>query len=344
MISLKTGVLLINVGTPESPTRNDVKKYLGQFLSDKRMINLPGIIRYPLVHALIAPLRSGKSAHSYQQVWSAKSGSPLLHNSVLCKDKLASALGDDFIVELGMRYGKPSIKFAVDSLLAHCNRILLLPMFPQYASATTASALEEVFSYLNKQYNIPSITTVNDFYSESGFIKSLNDMFEPFISDSSFEHIVLSYHGLPVKQIEDSEDVTPKACYLGKPCPSITNENRYCYRAQCFETTRLLASELNISLDKFSTVFQSRVGPVAWIEPSFTDKLHELAGKNIKNIIVACPSFTADCLETLEEINIKGQAQWKKLGGENFTMVPCLNDSDSWIQALKNIVASHIGI
>lgn len=338
----KTGVLLLNIGTPSQPTNQAVRRYLQEFLTDRRMINLPDFIRYPLVYGLIAPLRASKSAQNYQKIWCKIKGSPLLYFSSQCKKKLQEKLGSKIPVVLGMRYGQPSIEQALKDLMARgCDRIILFPQYPQYASATTASSIGRVYEVLNKYNNFPQMTNISHFYNNSSYIQAVANKMLPFVQAQNPEKIILSYHGLPIKQIEKSEKQTPAECYQGKACPKISQQNHYCYRAQCFATTLNIANALGLPLDQFETVFQSRVGPVSWIEPSFTSKLHELAGKSIKNVLVACPSFVVDCLETLEEIAIAGKQEWLNLGGQDFSVVPCLNDDSVWIEAMAKIIAAH---
>lgn len=337
----KAGILLLNVGTPSAPAPKAVRQYLQEFLTDKRMITLPTWLRYPLVYGLIAPFRAGKSAKAYQEVWDSQTGSPLLHYSIQCQQAL-QAENPQIPVALGMRYGQPSIEKAVHELLdLGCERLILFPMFPQYASATTASAVEEVYKVISKRKNIPAITSILDYYDHPDFIAPLASTIKPYL-DPSVDRLMLSYHGLPLKQIEQSEAKTLDGCYAGKPCPQVGDNNRYCYRAQCFGTTRALVKALDWPLDATHTVFQSRLGPLPWIEPNFVGKLKDLAGEGVKNLVVACPSFTADCLETLEEIGISGRKTWQELGGKRFDLVPCLNNHPAWTKGICQIAASHL--
>jgi ferrochelatase len=333
----RKGVLLINLGTPDNCDKRSVYRYLTEFLNDPRVIDLPAIIRWPLVNCIIIPTRLKKTTLAYQKIWRLES--PLLANSKRLQHALSTELGNDYQAEISMRYGNPSIPLALEKL-AHCEEIIVLPLFPQYASATTGSALEKVFSLLKQQWNIPAIKTYHHFYNHPGFIQSYAQIIQAHLQHKSFDMLLFSYHGLPERHITKS--LCKATCDRHHACPSIHFNNAYCYRAQCFETTRLIAESIDLSEQQYSVAFQSRLGHTPWIKPHTDLMLPDLIKRGIRNIAIVCPSFVADCLETVEEVNIRMRAQWQTLGGNEFIFIPCLNDHSYWVKALAEIVKDHI--
>lgn len=323
----KIGILLINTGTPETPTYLGVRRYLSQFLSDPRVIDISFIARFLLLQFIILPFRSKKSAEAYQKIWT-KEGSPLLVYSLSFKNELQKQLGEAFHVVLGMRYGKPSIEQALKEL-KHCTEIILFPLFPQYASSSTGSALEEVYKHIGTQWNIPNLKSIAPFYKDQFYLKALSKHMQVQLGKLDWDHLVFSFHGLPQHHIEKSG--CRSTCAL-KACQNL-KESPYCYRAQCFENVRLLAGNLNLDSSKYSVAFQSRLGRRPWIKPYFDEELPLLLQKGIKKVAVICPSFVADCLETLEEIQIRARESWRALGGEELYLIPCLNDDEAWVKA-----------
>lgn len=334
----KKAILLINVGTPDQCDAKSVHRYLKEFLSDPRVIDLPSYIRWPLLNGIILPLRYKKTTSAYQKIWQ-EDGSPQLVNSIKMTKALAAELGDDYQVELGMRYGQPSLQSAFDKIKS-ANSILILPLFPQYSSAATGSALQMVLTASAKQWNIPHLFIQKDFYQHQAFITAYASLIREHLQNKNIDFILFSYHGLPERHIRKSQ--CKATCDKIDECPIPHVNNQYCYRAQCFMTTKLIVQELGLSPDQFSISFQSRLGVRSWIKPYTDMVLPKLQKKKIKNIAVVCPSFVADCLETLEEINIRARKQWQKLGGEDFTFIPCLNDSKPWIKALAEIAREHL--
>tara|TARA_R110000868_G_scaffold168175_8_gene402769 strand:- start:3101 stop:4108 length:1008 start_codon:yes stop_codon:yes gene_type:complete len=330
----KTGVLLINLGTPDDTKPRSVYVYLKQFLNDPRVIDLPALLRYFLVNWIIVPFRYKKSAHAYEQIWSEK-GSPLLVNSLALVESVAKKLGDDFQVELGMRYGNPSIDSAI-AKLSGCEKIIAVPLFPQYSSAASGSAVEELLRVIGGKWNVPAISITKDFFKHPGFIHAYANIIKDHLKDKKNDLVIFSYHGLPERHITKSD--CRASCSRVSACPPVGDSNAYCYRAQCYETTRLIAAELKLEPSQYLVTFQSRLGRTPWIQPYTDTELPELVAKNIKNIAVVCPSFVADCLETLEEINIRAREQWQEVGGNEFTFIPCLNDSALWTDGLVDII------
>lgn len=333
-----TGVLLIQLGTPDSTEVSDVRKYLREFLSDPRVIDIPAPARALLLNAVILPFRPRRSAEQYEKIWT-DDGSPLTIHTESLSSALQEALGDGYRVAYGMRYQNPPIETAVTRLAAaNCDRIVVLPLFPQYASASTGSALEKALDVIGERWNVPNVVTIGDFYDEPGFIRSVAEVARPQLETFDPDHTILSYHGLPEKQVKKS-DPTGEWC-LQRPdcCDQMVEANRFCYRAQCFATSRALASELNLEDGTYSTTFQSRLAGQKWIEPYTDVKVEELYKSGVRRLAVLTPSFTADCLETLEEIGIRLREQWEGLGGEELLLVPCVNASPSWVAAVVDLV------
>jgi ferrochelatase len=331
------GVLLIQLGTPDAPRPREVRRYLREFLSDPRVIDLPWLPRKLLVEGVILPTRPRRSAAAYAKVWT-DAGSPLLVHSEALRDALQARLGRDSVVVLGMRYGKPSLASALRRLEEHGVReVTALPLFPQVASSSTGSALEALFAE-PAAARLARITTVGAFYAEPGFIAAWRDVATPTLDTFDADHVLFSYHGLPERQVR-AADPSRVHC-LARPdcCEPMRDAGRTCYRAQCYATTHALIDALGLDPTITSTSFQSRLGRTPWIRP-FTDHvLPELAERGVRRLAVFCPSFVADCLETVEEIGIRARDQWKELGGEELRLVPCPNAHPSFVDAVANLV------
>ena len=324
------GLLLINLGTPNQPDVRSIRRYLREFLADKRVITLPAPVRYLLVYAFILPFRARQTTHAYQQIWT-KEGSPLLCNSVMLQKKVQTLLEEEYQVALGMRYGQPSIETALQSLSA-CSDITVLPLYPQYSSAATGSSIEKVLLLLSKQTTLPSLHIIRDFHQHPDFIAAIADTIHPY--QATHDYLLFSYHGVPEQHL--IQGGCQARCQAA--CPPTTNNDIGCYRAQCFQTTRSIANQLQLNNEAFSTSFQSRLGKTPWIKPYTDEVLIELANRGVKRLAIVCPSFVADCLETIEEIGVRGQEQWLELGGEKLTLIPCMNDADVWVKAIANII------
>jgi ferrochelatase len=334
---MKEAVLLINLGTPDSPTPGKVGKYLTEFLNDRRVIDINPVGRFALVNMVIVPTRRFKSAKLYQNIWT-KEGSPLLLNGIKLKEKLQKLMGDKYIVELAMRYQEPSLEGTLEKLREQRpSKIHILPLYPQYASSSTGSTIEEVFRIMKSWEVIPNINVISKFYDHPKFIEAFLEEGKKYRLED-YDHIVFSYHGLPERQImKASAHYGGNTCQLGSCCNSITKNNQYCYRANCFETTRQLVKGLNIPSDKYTTTFQSRLDD-KWLKP-YSDKIiAELAKKGAKKILVFSPAFVADCLETIYEIGTEYQEIFSEHGGEKVTLVESLNANDIWVNAVKEIV------
>lgn len=326
---MRHGLLLINIGTPNSASVAGVRTYLCKFLTDKRVIDIPAWMRYALVYGLIAPFRAKKSAKAYQAIWTEE-GSPLLRFSKQLVNKLQATLGDSASIALGMHYSKPSIADALDHL-KNCETLTILPLYPQYSSSATGAAIEKVLHHIAGLEVIPNLKIIRDFYNHPIFIKTQADKIKPYLGQQ--DHLLFSYHGIPERQIIKAG--CDSVC--DKLCPKPSEKNPGCYKAQCEETSRLLAKELQLTPLQYTSSFQSRLGKIPWIQPYTEEILVELANKGIKNLIVACPSFVTDCLETLEEIGIRAKQQWQQLGGNQLNLIPGLNDDEAWIKAILEI-------
>lgn len=332
------GVLLVQLGTPMSPAVGDVRTYLRQFLGDPRVLDIPAPARALLLNAVILPFRPRRSAHAYRQIWT-EAGSPLtIHTTELAR-RVQERLGDGFRVTVGMRYQHPSLAVAVNELVAAgCTRLVVLPLFPQYASTSTGSATEAALEEMGKRWNVPGVVVLGSFYDDPGFIDALAETTRPHLDAFQPDHVLFSCHGLPEKHIRKS-DPTGERCLASRQCCDvIVDANRFCYRAQSYATTRAVADRLGLEEGNFTTTFQSRLAGQKWIEP-YTDRvLPELYDGGVRRLAVLTPSFTADCLETLEEIGIRGRSQWEELGGEGFLLVPCLNAEPRWAEAVAEMV------
>ncbi|MCC6838016.1 MAG: ferrochelatase [Bacteroidia bacterium] len=334
---MKTGVLLINLGTPDSPSTPDVRKYLTQFLNDPRVIDINPVGRFLLVNGIIVPFRSSKSSKLYQAIWT-KEGSPLLVNSIKQRDLLRKALGDEYVVELGMRYQSPSIESAVELLKkANVSKIIAIPLYPQYATSSTTSSIEETQRVLKKWKGHPPVTFIDNFFDDQGFVDACVDKANQYDLEA-YDYFVFSYHGLPERQItKASKEFSDGSCKIGSCCDVITDKNRLCYRANCFATTRALVKRLNIPEGKYQSTFQSRLDD-KWLKPYSDKVIEDLAKQGKKKVLVFSPAFVADCLETLHEIGTEYQEIFHEHGGDKIQLVESLNDSPVWVNALKDIV------
>ncbi|QSE98362.1 ferrochelatase [Fulvivirga lutea] len=330
----RTGVLLINLGTPDSPSVGDVRSYLFQFLNDPRVIDIPKLLRMILVNLIIVPFRAPKSAKIYKELWTDE-GSPLLNISQNVANKLDKELGDDFDVHLAMRYKNPNIKDVLEQMrLKNYTKIVVITMFPQYASASTGSAYELVMDVVKKWWVIPEIQFAGQYYDHPDFIEAIADRASKYNFDE-YDHILFSYHGVPDRHVDK---VYATGLCTDRDCEhEITEENQYCYKATCYATTRLLVKRLGIPEDQYTVCFQSRLDK-KWLTP-FSDKVVEEWGKKgAKKLLVFSPAFTADCLETIIEIGDEYQEIFEEHGGEKVQLVESLNEHPLWIKCLKELV------
>ena len=333
----KTTVLLINLGTPDSPSVGDVRSYLSQFLNDPRVIDIPWLLRKFLVNLIIVPFRAPKSAKIYQKLWTPE-GSPLIFHGEKVKALLQTRLGADYSVELAMRYKNPAIKDVLERVRkSNPDRIVVVPLFPQYASASSGSALQEVMDVVRNWWVIPQLSFISQYWDHPGFIRALVERGRQY-DWQQYDHVLFSYHGLPERHVDKVYD--DALCQEHDCEHRVTDENKYCYKAACYGTTRLLAQGLGIPPENYTVCFQSRLDK-KWLEP-FSDKvIVEQAKKGARKLLVFSPAFVADCLETNVEIGDEYQQLFVEHGGEKIQLVESLNDHPLWIEALENLVKSH---
>ncbi|WP_374540628.1 ferrochelatase [Flavobacterium sp.] len=333
---MKKGVLLVNLGSPDSTETKDVKKYLDEFLMDERVIDLPYLLRALLVKGIILNTRPKKSAKAYKKIWWPE-GSPLIVLSKRLQTNLQKKVS--LPVELAMRYGNPSIEHGLTQLNNQgVDEVLLLPLYPQFAMATTETIVVLAEKIKKEKFPTMKLEIVPAFYNKKDYIKNLADSIRDNLQNFKSDYILFSYHGVPERHIRKS-DVTKSHCQINNTCcvtPSKAHD--FCYRHQCLETTRQVAEVLGLEEGKFGTSFQSRLGRDPWLQPYTDATIDGLAQKGIKNLAVVTPAFVSDCLETLEEIGMEAAESFKENGGEHFLSIPCLNNREDWVHTLTSWV------
>lgn len=336
-MSAKVGVLLVNLGTPDTPRPSEVRRYLREFLSDPRVIDINPIGRWLLLFLIILPLRPRRSAEAYEKIW-GKGGSPLLVNGQALREAVAERL-DQVPVALAMRYGSPSIAGALDELrAAGCDQLVVVPLFPQYAASSTGSAVEAVYREAGRRWNTPFITVVPPFFDDLRFVEAFAQVAQPVLDDLRPDHVLMSFHGLPERHMKKSDESGRHCLYGDECCNKLVAANRNCYRAQCFATAAALAGRLALPEGGWSVCFQSRLGRDPWIRPYTDERIVELARAGVERVAVMCPAFVADCLETLEEIGIRAEADFRAAGGKALRLVPSLNAHPAWVDAVVGLV------
>lgn len=345
MTNSLTGVLLINVGTPDSPRTADVRRYLKQFLGDGRVIDLPWLGRKALVNGLIAPFRAPKSAKAYSKLWTTK-GSPLIVHGTALRDALGDALGPHFRVALAMNYQRPSIKDGLDGLMkAGVQRLVLVPLYPQYASSSTGASLQAAFLEIAELNDIPPVITIPPFYREEGYLSAFTERIAA-CEPQRYDHVLFSFHGLPERHIQRSH--TPCSRHLQRElsasavtgCPCEIGDHFVfpsCYKMQCHWTAREIARRSGLRTNAWSVGFQSRLDS-QWVKPFSDVRVQELAKGGCKKLLVVSPAFVADCLETVIEIGEEYAELFKASGGDELRLVPSLNASSTWVDALSTLV------
>lgn len=337
----KTGLLLINLGTPDSPRTPDVRRYLRQFLMDPRVIDIPAWRRWLIVNLLILPFRPRSSAEAYRKIWT-EAGSPLLLYSQELTRRVQARLGPEIEVELGMRYGRPAIGEAMGNLRRRgVHRLIVFPLYPQYSSAATGSSLEAVFKEAARLWNVPSLQVIPPFYDHEAFIAACAGVARPHLGRSNPERVFFSFHGLPERQVRKSDPTGTHCLHREDCCERIEATNADCYRAQCLATAKRLADALGIEEERRVVCFQSRLGRTPWLRPYTDEVLADHARRGCKRAMLLSPAFVADCLETLEELGIRGVEIWKEHGGESLELVPCVNVDEAWVDALVQIVGEQ---
>ena len=336
------GLLLVNLGTPDAPRTREVRRYLREFLSDPRVLDLPPIRRFLLLELLILPRRARTSAAAYRKIWTAQ-GSPLLVHGRALAAKLQARLGAAVRVELAMRYGRPSIAAALDRLeRAGASRLVLLSLYPQYSAAATGSSIERVLELAAARWNTPYLQVVPPFYDHPAYLDARADGLRPLLADPEPEQVFMSFHGLPERQIRRSDRSQPDDpqgghCLVRADCcAEIGAVNRYCYRAQCQATARGLAARLGLAPERVTVCFQSRLGRTPWLRPHTDEVLVDAARRGVRDALVV-PSFVTDCLETLEELGMRAVENWRALGGRTLRVAPALNADDGFVEALRGL-------
>lgn len=321
-----TGVILCNLGTPSQPEPAAVRKYLAEFLGDPRVIEIPALLWKPILHGFILPFRPKESAKKYQKVWLQDGGSPLLfhtlHQATMLRGWLGEAGHPQIQVAAGMRYGEPALLSQLEQWYEQgLRRILIVPLYPQYSATTTASVYDLAYEWARSKRDIPDLRIVNQYAEDEGYIAALEQRVrEHWATHGQAEQLVMSYHGIPARNIQ-----------LGDP-----------YQAQCLASSRLLAERLGLDDSQYRVTFQSRFGKARWLEPYTQPSLEAMAQSGIKVVDVICPGFAADCLETLEEINMEVREAFLHNGGQEFRYIPCLNDHPRWISALRDLTLHHL--
>lgn len=341
MASTKTkkGIILINLGSPDSTSISDLRKYLDEFLMDKRVIDKSWLLRALLVKGIIVPFRAAKSAEAYKTIW-IKEGSPLIVYTEKLRDALQAIVPEP--VEIAMRYGNPTAEEAFQSLLERdpeIKEVIVVPLYPHYAMSSYETAVEHMKEVYNKEKYPFTLSILPPFYNNKNYINALSESIRPYLQ-KNYDHLLFSFHGIPERHIRKS-DITGCHCLQSENCcETYSPAHDFCYRHQVRTTTRLVAEALQIPADKFSISFQSRLGK-GWLTP-FTDfRLKEMPKEGIKNLLVVCPAFVSDCLETLEEIAIRGKETFLEAGGKSFAMIPCLNTNPLWVNAIEEMIRNQ---
>lgn len=346
------GYLVLNTGTPDEPTIPALRRYLKQFLSDPDMLDYPAtepvesskgfdvikhkiasVIRWGIVNLIVVPFRPSKIINKYKGIWTEE-GSPLLVNTEKFVKKLKKYTNGN--IEIGMRYGNPSIEHGIRKLMENgTDKLFLVSMFPQYAEATSGSTFREVYKVLDELDYHPEIVKIEHYYSEEFYLKAFADSVMNSKEYKESEYLLFSFHGLPVRQLKKADPSNSHCQKVENCCEKVSENNEFCYKAHCVKTIMKVADIIDPDIP-FKVCYQSTFGPEQWIKPNIVNVLEDLAGEGIKKVSVACPSFTADCLETLEEIAVENHEDFEKLGGEYVKLIPSLNDNDDWVKSFAN--------
>tara|TARA_B100001167_G_C16760319_1_gene301006 strand:- start:438 stop:1517 length:1080 start_codon:yes stop_codon:yes gene_type:complete len=345
-------LVLLNLGTPDSTDVKDVRDYLKEFLSDPRVLDINPVARFLLLHLVILRKRPAESAAAYRKIWTER-GSPLLFNSLDLAEKVQELMGEDTVVELAMRYRNPSIRSVLEGLKDRgINDLVLFPLFPQYSSAAWGSGVEKFLVEARRLWDEPSVKVVPPYYDHPAFIDAFCDVARPILADQRPDKVLMSFHGIPQRHVRTVFKGQPERDLLGvdgaggdhcleKPdcCAEICPANRNCYSAHCYATARSLAAGLELSPGSWEVSFQSRLGREPWLEPYTDFRIEELPGEGVEKLAVFSPAFTADCLETVEEIGLRARDDFLAAGGKDLRLIPSLNAESSWVEAVVRIVA-----
>ncbi|RFM29729.1 ferrochelatase [Deminuibacter soli] len=329
----KRGIILMNLGSPDSTEVKDVRRYLNEFLMDGKVIDMPFLLRTLLVRGFIVPLRAPKSAEAYRSIW-WPNGSPL----IVLTEQLQQAIQPEFDepVEIAMRYGNPTPQAAYENLLKKVpglEEVILFPLYPHYAMSSYETAVEYMKEVHKKHNYAFKLTTIKPFYNNPDYIQALSESIRPYVAGNSYDKILFSYHGIPERHVQKT-DMTGAHCLKVNDCCNVPSQaHTTCYRHQTMQTTKLTADRLNLPKEKVEQTFQSRLGRDQWLLPYTAQRLLELPKEGVKKLLVVCPAFVSDCLETLEEIAMQGKESFIEAGGEELTLIPCLNVDPLWVNA-----------
>jgi ferrochelatase len=331
------GILLMNLGSPDSTEVKDVRRYLNEFLMDERVIDYPYLLRLLLVKGIITRFRAPKSAEAYSTIWT-KEGSPLIVLTKQLRDAVDNKV--DMPVEIAMRYGNPTVKYALDRLLEqhpHLDEVIAVPLYPHYAMSSYETAVESAKDTHKKNKYPFKLSFIKPYYNEDHYITAMAENMRPYL-EKDYDHILFSYHGIPESHLKKS-DPTKNHCLKTADCCSVdSTAHATCYRHQCFVTTELIAAKLGLKKEKYSISFQSRLAGEQWLTPYTDYRLRDMPKEGVKKLLVLCPAFVSDCLETLEEIAERGKETFMEAGGEEYSMIPCMNVHPLWVQAIANYV------
>lgn len=331
------GLLLVNVGTPDDPSVPAVRRFLREFLWDPYVLDMNPVSRFMLLYGLILPFRPKKSAAAYRQIWTEE-GSPLLVHGEALRQGVAEALGSDWVVVFGMRYQKPPLAKALQRLFeADLDEIVVLPLYPQYALSSTETTVKAIERLATSQTDAPPIRFVPPFFADQGYIQAAAQLCQTVQTGFAPDHVLFSFHGLPERQIRATSPNAERCRFDETCCDSVDAENAQCYRAQSYHTARAIAEHMGLERTQWSVGFQSRLGNTPWIRPYTDHLITELAERGVKRLLVSCPSFVADCLETLEEIGIRARADFIEAGGHELGLVPCVNSEPAWVEAVTRL-------
>lgn len=337
-IGAKIGVLLINLGTPRSPQTGDVAEYLNDFLMDPFVVDIPYLLRWLLVRVLIVPRRSKSSAQLYKHIWTQE-GSPLLVHLMKLATEVQRELGNLYRIKPAMRYGNPSIRSALEEFQAESvTELRVLPLYPQFSVAATGSSIAEVRRWARYLRTSFPIAFLPPFYDLEPYLNAVVEVSKPPLEKINFDRVLFSFHGLPERQVRKTDRSGEHCLRAPDCCDKILRINQNCYRAQCFATAKSLADRLKIEPTRYLVCFQSRLGSTPWIQPHTDECYRTLPKQGIKKLAVICPSFVADCLETLEEVRIRGREEFLRNGGEELSLIPSLNSTQVWVKAVSRLI------
>jgi len=334
--SARKGILLMNLGSPDSTSVRDVRKYLNEFLMDERVIDVPFLWRFLLVKGIITPFRAPRSAEAYRSIWTEK-GSPLIDLTRQLQQSLQELVEEQ--VEIAMRYGSPDPAIAFERLLQRApsiEEVILVPLYPHYAMSSYETAAEYAKKIHEKNKFSFKLRIVEPFYRNEDYLQALADSIRPYLS-KEYDHLLFSYHGIPERHVHKT-DITGNHCLKVENCCAVDSPaHAFCYRHQIITTTNLVAELLGVPKEKYSFSFQSRLGRDEWLKPYTARRLEQMPGEGIKKLLIVCPAFVSDCLETLQEIAIEGKESFLHSGGEILTYIPCLNIRPGWVESLKTL-------